>query len=162
VILDTAPGLVTYDASDLAPEVDSVVLVARAGKTRAAALIQFLDQLAQVESPMLGVVLVGTKPKVSLPRRPRRLGRRQSARRAPERRVSKSTRKTAESQHVGATLGTQDAAGTGGGNSSPDVAPTVGATATDQQGEAAKDGGPVAEDTNARSEHASVEATAKP
>jgi capsular exopolysaccharide synthesis family protein len=67
VLLDTAP-LLTSDAAHLVPEVDAVLVVARAGRTTiemADRTREFLDRLG---APAVGVALTGTSTAV-LPRR---------------------------------------------------------------------------------------------
>jgi succinoglycan biosynthesis transport protein ExoP len=62
VILDTPPVLAVADAVLLAPHVDAVLLVAREGKTRAAAILQARDDLERAGTTMLGCVLTGHRP----------------------------------------------------------------------------------------------------
>lgn len=57
VLIDTPPLLAVTDAAALAPTLDGVLLVVRPGKTRRSALRQSLEQLAQVNARVLGVVL---------------------------------------------------------------------------------------------------------
>jgi capsular exopolysaccharide synthesis family protein len=60
VIMDTAPLLVVSDASELLPEVDAVVIVARAHRTTCDSARRTFELLDRAEIPVLGVVLVGT------------------------------------------------------------------------------------------------------
>ncbi len=56
VLLDTAPFLTTNDASDLLVDADSVIMVARCGKTRREAARRAAELLFRLEAPMLGTV----------------------------------------------------------------------------------------------------------
>jgi len=57
ILIDTPPVLAVTDAAALAPSLDGVILVAQPGKTRMTAFRQTLEQLAQVNARILGVVL---------------------------------------------------------------------------------------------------------
>ncbi|MGZ4681301.1 MAG: tyrosine-protein kinase family protein [Acidimicrobiales bacterium] len=57
VLLDTAPFLTTNDASDLLVDSDSVIMVARCGKTRKEAARRAAELLFRLEAPLLGTVL---------------------------------------------------------------------------------------------------------
>jgi Mrp family chromosome partitioning ATPase len=57
VIVDSPPLLPVTDAAVLAPEVDGVLLVLEAGRTRRGAARRALDALEQVKANVLGVVL---------------------------------------------------------------------------------------------------------
>jgi capsular exopolysaccharide synthesis family protein len=57
VILDTPPCLSVTDAVLLSPEVDRVILVARAGQTTKPALRRACDLLLQVNARVMGIVL---------------------------------------------------------------------------------------------------------
>jgi capsular exopolysaccharide synthesis family protein len=57
VIIDTPPCLSVTDAVVLSPEVDRVILVARAGKTTKLALRRACDLLLQVNARVMGIVL---------------------------------------------------------------------------------------------------------
>lgn len=57
VLLDSTPVLAVTDATVLAGLADSVILVARAGRTRRSALKHALTQLALSGIPLEGVVL---------------------------------------------------------------------------------------------------------
>ena len=57
VLIDTAPVLVANDASELMPEADAVVVVARAGKATTAAAERASDLLNRVGAKVVGVVL---------------------------------------------------------------------------------------------------------
>lgn len=57
VILDCPPLNVVTDAAILGPEVDGVLLVARASSTEKGALAYAADQLRRVQAPVLGTVL---------------------------------------------------------------------------------------------------------
>jgi capsular exopolysaccharide synthesis family protein len=57
VVVDTPPVISVADATVLAPQVDGVVLVVRAGSTARAALVFTVEQLRIVRAPMLGSVL---------------------------------------------------------------------------------------------------------
>jgi capsular exopolysaccharide synthesis family protein len=61
VIMDTAPLLVVSDASELLPEVDAVVIVARVHRTTRENAGRTAELLDRAEIPVLGVVLVGTQ-----------------------------------------------------------------------------------------------------
>ncbi len=61
VIMDTAPLLVVSDASELLPEVDAVVIVARVHRTTRENARRTSELLDRAEIPVLGVVLVGTQ-----------------------------------------------------------------------------------------------------
>jgi len=56
VLLDTAPFLTTNDASDLLVDSDTVILVARCGKTRKEAARRAAELLFRLEAPLLGTV----------------------------------------------------------------------------------------------------------
>ena len=57
VIIDAAPMLAANDATDITPFVDSVVLVAQAGRTTAPSAQRAVDLLARLAVPVLGVVV---------------------------------------------------------------------------------------------------------
>ena len=57
VIIDTPPCLSVTDAVLLSPEVDRVILVARAGQTTKPALRRACDLLLQVNARVMGIVL---------------------------------------------------------------------------------------------------------
>jgi Mrp family chromosome partitioning ATPase len=57
ILLDTPPVLVANDASELAQFADAVVVVGRAGRTRAESADRASDVLRRVDAPALGVVL---------------------------------------------------------------------------------------------------------
>ena len=57
VIIDTPPCLSVTDAVLLSPEVDRVILVARAGQTTKPALRRACDLLLQVNARIMGIVL---------------------------------------------------------------------------------------------------------
>lgn len=57
VIIDTAPVLLATDAAALAAQVDGVVIVVEAGKTRADALGRAVESLMTVKQNVLGVVI---------------------------------------------------------------------------------------------------------
>ena len=57
ILIDTPPVLAVTDAAALARSLDGVILVAQPGKTRLSAFRQTLEQLAQVNARVLGVVL---------------------------------------------------------------------------------------------------------
>ncbi|MCU0270539.1 MAG: hypothetical protein MUF83_18090 [Acidimicrobiales bacterium] len=59
VLLDTAPFLTTNDASELIPDVDEVVLVARAGKTKKEAVKRAVEFLGRLGAPVIGTVITG-------------------------------------------------------------------------------------------------------
>jgi capsular exopolysaccharide synthesis family protein len=61
VIMDTAPLLVVSDASELLPNVDAVVIVARVHRTTRESAHRTFELLDRAEIPVLGVVLVGTE-----------------------------------------------------------------------------------------------------
>jgi hypothetical protein len=61
VIMDTAPLLVVSDASEMLPEVDAVVIVARVHRTTLDSARRTFELLDRAEVPVLGVVLVGTE-----------------------------------------------------------------------------------------------------
>ncbi len=58
VLVNTAPVLAVADATILAPRVDGVVLVLRAGTTRRAHALQAKERLERVRARLLGVVLM--------------------------------------------------------------------------------------------------------
>ncbi|MGH7378043.1 MAG: hypothetical protein ACREKK_11550, partial [Candidatus Methylomirabilales bacterium] len=58
-LLDTAPVLEADEVVALAPGVDGVLLVARAGRTGRAALSRAAEQIRQAGGRLLGVVLIG-------------------------------------------------------------------------------------------------------
>lgn len=57
VLIDTAPVLAAGDWTQLLPEVDSVLLVARAGKTDASTADRTAETLAILQAPVVGVAL---------------------------------------------------------------------------------------------------------
>jgi hypothetical protein len=59
--MDTAPLLVVSDASELLPDVDAVVIVARVHRTTRETARRTFELLDRAEIPVLGVVLVGTQ-----------------------------------------------------------------------------------------------------
>jgi capsular exopolysaccharide synthesis family protein len=61
VLVDTPPLLIANDAADLARHADGVLLVARAGKTSIEAAERTAEQLARLEIPVVGVVLVASE-----------------------------------------------------------------------------------------------------
>ncbi len=61
VIMDTAPLLVVSDASELLPEVDAVVIVARVHRTTRDSARRTSELLERADIPVLGVVLIGTQ-----------------------------------------------------------------------------------------------------
>jgi capsular exopolysaccharide synthesis family protein len=65
VLLDTAPLLVVSDASELLPEVDAVIMVARAGRTTRDGARRSFELLDRAGIPVLGVVLVGASSPMS-------------------------------------------------------------------------------------------------
>ena len=62
VLVDTPPILSVTDAAALAPGVDGVILVAKPGATKVAALQQAVEQLQAVGARILGVVLNEVEP----------------------------------------------------------------------------------------------------
>lgn len=60
VLLDTPPVLATSDASHLFPDVDTVLLVARAGKTTAEVAERSSELLRRMRAPVVGVALNGS------------------------------------------------------------------------------------------------------
>lgn len=61
VLVDTPPLLVANDAVDLARHADGVLLVARAGATPVEAAQRSAEQLARLDIPVVGVVLVASE-----------------------------------------------------------------------------------------------------
>ena len=61
VIMDTAPLLVVSDATELLPEVDAVILVARVHRTTRESARRTFELLDRADVPVLGAVLVGTQ-----------------------------------------------------------------------------------------------------
>jgi capsular exopolysaccharide synthesis family protein len=60
VLLDTPPVLATSDASHLFPDVDTVLVVARAGKTTAEVAERSSELLRRMRAPVVGVALNGS------------------------------------------------------------------------------------------------------
>lgn len=60
VLLDTPPVLATSDASHLFPEVDTVLMVARAGKTTAEVAERSSELLRRMRAPVVGIALNGS------------------------------------------------------------------------------------------------------
>jgi capsular exopolysaccharide synthesis family protein len=60
VLLDTPPVLATSDASHLFPQVDTVLLVARAGKTTAEVAERSSELLRRLRAPVVGIALNGS------------------------------------------------------------------------------------------------------
>lgn len=61
IVIDAPPLLPVADASALAPRVDGVILVARAGKTKRDRLLEAVELTQKVGGRLLGTVLNGTK-----------------------------------------------------------------------------------------------------
>ena len=61
VIMDTAPLLVVSDASEMLPEVDAVIIVARVDRTTRDSAVRTSELLERAQIPVLGVVLIGTE-----------------------------------------------------------------------------------------------------
>ncbi|MBN1641272.1 MAG: polysaccharide biosynthesis tyrosine autokinase, partial [Anaerolineae bacterium] len=59
VVIDSPPVLAVADAAVLAPQVDGVLLVVEAGRTRRGAARQAVERLGQVGARVIGVVLNG-------------------------------------------------------------------------------------------------------
>jgi receptor protein-tyrosine kinase len=57
VVIDTPPVLPVSDARLVAPEVDSVLMIAASGHTKSGTLRSALDHLAMAQSSVVGVVL---------------------------------------------------------------------------------------------------------
>jgi capsular exopolysaccharide synthesis family protein len=62
VVFDTGPLRVTNEAAALIPWVDSVLLVARNGRTRRSEARRAIEQLARLRATVAGVVFVGVGP----------------------------------------------------------------------------------------------------
>jgi Mrp family chromosome partitioning ATPase len=60
VLLDTPPVLATSDASHLFPQVDTVLLVARAGKTTMEVAERSSELLRRMRAPVVGIALNGS------------------------------------------------------------------------------------------------------
>jgi capsular exopolysaccharide synthesis family protein len=60
VLLDTPPVLATSDASHLFPQVDTVLLVARAGKTTTEVAERSSELLRRMRAPVVGIALNGS------------------------------------------------------------------------------------------------------
>lgn len=60
VLIDTTPMLVANDAIDLMPTVDSVLVVARAGRTTREQAERTVELLGRMRVPVSGVALIGT------------------------------------------------------------------------------------------------------
>ncbi|MGH2702189.1 MAG: AAA family ATPase [Actinomycetota bacterium] len=73
VLLDTPPLLTSSDAVLLFPHVDSVLVVARAGKTTANMAMRTSELLLRLDAPAAGIVMNGTTGG-NFPRRSRREG----------------------------------------------------------------------------------------
>jgi Mrp family chromosome partitioning ATPase len=61
VLIDSPPLLLSTDAADLAADCDTVLLVARAGRTRTAQAQRSVELLSRLGTPVLGVALIGSK-----------------------------------------------------------------------------------------------------
>jgi Mrp family chromosome partitioning ATPase len=61
ILFDSPPNLVVTDASVLAVQVDGVLLVAEAGRTRRTTAQQAAEQLKQLGINIVGVVLNGVR-----------------------------------------------------------------------------------------------------
>lgn len=59
VLIDTTPMLIANDAIDLMPTVDSVLVVARAGRTTKEQAERTVELLARMRVPVSGVALIG-------------------------------------------------------------------------------------------------------
>jgi len=57
ILLDTPPVLTVTDAVALSSSVDGVMVVAKIGKTKQAALLQAIEQLRQVNANIVGIVI---------------------------------------------------------------------------------------------------------
>ena len=65
ILIDTPPLLLMPDARVLGRMADSVVLVARAGRTMRDALLAASERLIQDHTPVLGIILNDWTPKSS-------------------------------------------------------------------------------------------------
>ena len=59
VLIDTPPLLLTNDAYDLIGLADAIVLLARDGKTKRAALVRVTQMLRRLDAPVMGIALIG-------------------------------------------------------------------------------------------------------
>jgi Mrp family chromosome partitioning ATPase len=60
VLLDTGPVLISTEALDLMPSVDTVLLIGRVGRTTREQAARATETLARLRVPVTGVALVGT------------------------------------------------------------------------------------------------------
>ncbi len=65
IILDTPPVLTVTDAVALSSAVDGVLVVAKIGVTKQAALLKAIEQLRQVNANIMGIVINDVNPKSS-------------------------------------------------------------------------------------------------
>lgn len=71
VVLDCSPVLVASDVAPLLPQVDAVLVVARAGRTRVELAQRTADVLARLGSPVVGLALNGAR-EITMPSASRR------------------------------------------------------------------------------------------
>jgi Mrp family chromosome partitioning ATPase/capsular polysaccharide biosynthesis protein len=97
VVIDAPPLLGANDAADLLPHVDTVVLTAWEGRTRAEHAERASELLARAGAPVLGVVLVTPSSQPFDRRRSGRKGRTRLSFPLHAARVSRNTRRTSPS-----------------------------------------------------------------
>jgi capsular exopolysaccharide synthesis family protein len=62
VLFDSPPIVAVTDSSMISAEIDALVMVVKAGQTDRAAVDRALDTIANVKSPLVGVILNGANP----------------------------------------------------------------------------------------------------
>jgi capsular exopolysaccharide synthesis family protein len=62
ILFDSPPIVAVTDSSMISAEIDALVMVVKAGQTDRAAVDRALDTIANVRSPLIGVVLNGANP----------------------------------------------------------------------------------------------------
>jgi capsular exopolysaccharide synthesis family protein len=62
ILIDSPPIVAVTDSSMISAEIDALVMVVKAGQTERAAVDRALDTIANVRSPLIGVILNGASP----------------------------------------------------------------------------------------------------
>jgi capsular exopolysaccharide synthesis family protein len=62
ILFDSPPIVAVTDSSMISAEIDALIMVIKAGQTERAAVDRALDTIANVKSPLMGVILNGANP----------------------------------------------------------------------------------------------------
>ena len=62
ILFDSPPIVAVTDSSMISAEIDALIMVVKAGQTDRAAVDRALDTIANVKSPLVGVILNGANP----------------------------------------------------------------------------------------------------